>query len=156
MVRNLIAGALMAGTVTAGLASSAWADAPPGGNVPVVTGRQWTKSTDKEKSAFLIGVATLGLAEMRGKAGPPSPIVSTLAKNMKGETIGDVVIQINSYYRDPSKLDEPVARVIWSKWGGGTAGAPLTMPTNSQPAAGGMSDAFAKSMFNPGGGNTGA
>jgi hypothetical protein len=154
MKRMLMTAVLLAGTAAVALPGPAQAQAPtePGRNVPVVTGTVWTQSTERERHAFLIGVATLAVAEMHGQAGQPSAIVTTLARNMKGETIADVSKKIDAYYAEhPNDIHETVARVIWDTWGGGKT-APLKMPPASATANGGMSEAFAKSIFNPGSG----
>lgn len=86
--------------------------------VALVTGVHWTKSTDDQKKAYLIGIANLAQVE-RAYQGttPPSDstsVIPRMARGLKGQTLDSVREAVNRFYAaNPGKLDQPVLETIW-------------------------------------------
>ena len=86
--------------------------------IPVVTGEHWTRSSDQQKNAYLIGIANAIQVEHAYEgANPPSDtqsIVPRLAKGLKGETLDSVRNGLDRWYAaHPDKLQRPVIETIW-------------------------------------------
>lgn len=85
---------------------------------PLVTGEQWTKSSEDVKKAYLVGIANLAQVET-AYAGttPPSATQSflpQLVKGMQGQTLDGVREGLNRWYAaNPGKLQRPVLETIW-------------------------------------------
>lgn len=87
-------------------------------DVPVVTGEQWTRSTEEVKKAYLIGIANLMQIETAYYASnPPSEsqnFVPRLARGLQGETLDTVREGLNRWYAaNPGRLQRPVIETIW-------------------------------------------
>lgn len=92
-----------------------------GDDTPVVTGEHWTKSSDGEKSAFLLGMATIIEIEQEIKNGKNSPecvtLVHSWVKGLCPHSITDVREGLDQWYAaHPDKLGTPVVRVLWDKY----------------------------------------
>jgi len=86
--------------------------------VPIVTGEQWTKSSEDVKKAYLVGIANLAQVEAAYAGNnPPSDAQSflpRLSKGMQGQTLDSVREGLNRWYAaNPGKLQRPVIETIW-------------------------------------------
>jgi len=86
--------------------------------VPLVTGENWTKSSEQLKKVYLIGIANAIQVETAYEgANPPSDaqsIVPRLARGLKGQTLDSVRDGLDKYYAaNPGKLQRPVIETIW-------------------------------------------
>lgn len=86
--------------------------------VPIVTGEQWTKSSDEMKKAYLIGIANVLQIEVAYEgANPPSDaqsLVPRFAKGLKGQTLDSVRDELNRWYAaHPGETKRPVLETIW-------------------------------------------
>lgn len=86
--------------------------------IPVVTGDQWSKSSEQVKKAYLVGIANLLLIEASYQApNPPSPtqsLVPRAAKGLQGQTLDSVQQKLDGWYAaNPTRLQRPVIETIW-------------------------------------------
>lgn len=86
--------------------------------VPLVTGEQWTKSSEDVKKAYLVGIANLAQVEAAyAGSNPPSDAQSflpRLSKGMQGQTLDSVREGLNRWYAaNPGRLQRPVIETIW-------------------------------------------
>lgn len=86
--------------------------------VPLVTGEHWTKSSDDQKKAYLVGIANLAQVETAfSGATPPSDaqsIIPRMVRGLKGQTIDSVREGLNKWYAaHPDQLQRPAVEVIW-------------------------------------------
>jgi hypothetical protein len=86
--------------------------------VPMVTGDQWTKSTEQVKKGYLVGIANAIQVERAYEGTNPPPDAQSmfprLAKGMKGQTIDSVREGLDKWYAgNPDKLQRPVIETIW-------------------------------------------
>ena len=85
---------------------------------PLVTGEQWTKSSEDVKKAYLIGMVNLAQVEAAyGGNTPPSDaqsILPRLSKGLQGQTLDSVREGLNRWYAaNPGKVQRPVIETIW-------------------------------------------
>jgi len=83
-----------------------------------VTGVHWTKSTEEQKKAYLIGIANIAQIEMAYAGASPlsddQSILPRMARGLKGETLDSVREGLNKWYAaNPGRLDRPVIETIW-------------------------------------------
>lgn len=86
--------------------------------VAVVTGEQWTGSSEAVKKAYLVGLANMVQVQSAYHASnPPSDaqsFVPRLAKGMQGQTLDSVRDGVDRWYAaNPTKLKRPVLDIIW-------------------------------------------
>jgi hypothetical protein len=86
--------------------------------IPVVTGEQWTTSTDQVKKAYLVGIANMAQVEnayfARNPPNESQSFVPRLAKGLQGQTLDSVRQGVDSWYAaNPTKLKRPVLDIIW-------------------------------------------
>ncbi len=86
--------------------------------VPLVTGEQWTKSSEDVKKAYLIGIANLAQVEAAYAGNtPPSDaqsILPRLSMGLQGQTLDSVREGLNRWYAaNPGKVQRPVIETIW-------------------------------------------
>ena len=86
--------------------------------VPVVTGEQWSKSTEQVKKAYLVGIAnTIQVETAYQAANPPAAtqsLVPRAAKGLQGQTLDSVRQKLDGWYAaNPTKLQRPVIETIW-------------------------------------------
>jgi hypothetical protein len=86
--------------------------------IPMVTGEQWTRSSEDVQKAYLVGVANLTQVENAYFEGnPPSDkqsFVPRLVKGLQGQTLDSVREGLNRWYAaNPGKLQRPVIETIW-------------------------------------------
>ena len=101
-----------------GFAVAMWAGLARAADLPVVTGEQWTQSTEAVKKAYLVGVANTIMVEVAYEGtNPPSDaqsIAPRFAKGMKGQTLDGVREALDRWYQaNPDKLQRPVIETIW-------------------------------------------
>lgn len=104
------AAACMALAMASGVASA--------DEVPLVTGKQWTESTEQMKKAYLVGIANVVQVDVAYHAGnvPPDSqtIVPRLARGLKGQTLDSVRDGLDRWYAaHPDRLQRPVLETIW-------------------------------------------
>jgi len=86
--------------------------------VPVVTGDQWSKSTEQVKKAYLVGIANVIQVETAYQAANPPATTQSLipraAKGLQGQTLDSVRQKLDSWYAaNPTMLQRPVIETIW-------------------------------------------
>ena len=83
----------------------------------VVRGADWTTSSEKEKFAFLAGMATMIEIEQelqaKSKMKASKSSVPVLVDGLKDMTITDIVNAVDTHYAGNKDLDKPVFIVIW-------------------------------------------
>jgi hypothetical protein len=86
--------------------------------VPVITGQQWTQSTEQVKRVYLIGVSNVLQVETAYHAGnapaDAQSVIPRLAKGLKGQTLDSVREGLDRWYAaNPDRLQRPVIETIW-------------------------------------------
>ena len=86
--------------------------------VPMVTGHQWTQSTEQVKKVYLIGMTNLLQVETAYQAGNPPPdaqsVIPRLVKGLKGQTLDSVREGLDRWYAaNPDRLQRPVIETMW-------------------------------------------
>ena len=86
--------------------------------IPLVTGEHWTKASDEQKKAYLVGMANIVQVELAyAGASPPSDTQSVLprmARGLKGQTLDSLRDGLNKWYAaNPQRLQRPVVETIW-------------------------------------------
>ena len=104
---------LVSAMVLAVLSSGVRAD-----DIPLVTGEHWTKSSDEQKKAYLIGMANLAHVELAYGGTTPAAdaqsIIPRMAKGLKGQTLDSVRDGLTRWYAaNPQRLQRPVVETIW-------------------------------------------
>jgi len=89
-----------------------------GDEVPLVTGKQWTDSTQQMKKAYLVGIENVMQVELAYQAGnAPSDtqsIIPRFARGVKGQTLDSVREGLDRWYAaHPDQLQRPVIETIW-------------------------------------------
>lgn len=83
-----------------------------------ITGVHWTKSSEEQKKAYLVGIANITQIELAYEGTNPvsddQSILPRLARGMKGQTLDSVREGLNKWYAaNPGRLDRPVIETIW-------------------------------------------
>jgi len=86
--------------------------------VPIVTGEQWTTSSDEARKAYLIGIANLiDIERAYYGANRPSDaqsFVPRFARGLQGQTLDSVKTGLDRWYAaNPGQLQRPVIETIW-------------------------------------------
>jgi hypothetical protein len=86
--------------------------------VPIVTGKHWTQSSEQMKRAYLIGVANIVQIDVAYQAGNPpadnQSVIPRLAKGLKGQTLDTVREGLDNWYSaHPDQLQRPVLETVW-------------------------------------------
>lgn len=86
--------------------------------VPLITGEHWTKSSEQQKKAYLVGIANVVQVETAyAGSNPPAEaqsVVPRLAKGLKGHTLDSVRDALDAWYAaHPDRLQRPVIETIW-------------------------------------------
>jgi hypothetical protein len=86
--------------------------------VPLVTGKQWTESTEQMKKAYLVGIANVVQVDVAFHAGNAPPdtqtVVPRLARGLRGQTLDSVRDGLDRWYAaHPDRLQRPVIETIW-------------------------------------------
>lgn len=85
---------------------------------PLVTGEQWTKSSEEMKKAYLIGIVNLAQVELAYQGNNPvadaQSFLPRFAKGMQGQTLDSVREGLNRWYAaNPGQVQRPVIETIW-------------------------------------------
>lgn len=87
------------------------------GEIQQVTGVHWTKASDEQKKAYLIGMANIAEVETAYQGSSVSDDQSMLPRmerGLKGQTLDSVREGLDNWYAaNPGKLDRPVVETIW-------------------------------------------
>lgn len=86
--------------------------------IPLVTGKLWTESSEATKKAYLVGIANIADIEIAYGAGNAASdaqsIIPRLSKGLKGQTLDSVRQGLDRWYAaNPDKLQRPVIETIW-------------------------------------------
>jgi len=86
--------------------------------VQMITGEQWTQSSEAVKKAYLVGLANMIQVQTAYQgANPPTDaqsFIPRLAKGMQGQTLDGVRENLDRWYAaNPTKLKRPVLDIIW-------------------------------------------
>ena len=84
----------------------------------MITGEQWTQSSEAVKKAYLVGLANIIQVQTAYQgANPPTDaqsFIPRLAKGMQGQTLDGVRENLDRWYAaNPTKLKRPVLDIIW-------------------------------------------
>jgi len=99
------------------VAALAWGSARAD-EVPLVTGQQWTQSTEQVKKVYLVGLANVAQIETAYQAGnAPSDaqsLIPRMVRGLKGQTLDSVRDGLDRWYAaNPGKLQRPVIETLW-------------------------------------------
>lgn len=84
-----------------------------------VTGREWTRATEREKKAFLYGLGTMiqlehELARQQGAPDSRASLIPTFVRGLERTNLVGVMLFVDDYFaRNPARMDRPVVDVIW-------------------------------------------
>lgn len=86
--------------------------------LPIVTGADWVASTDRERGAFLLGMATVIELEKQVQGIDPPfadhTLIDTWVKGLSPYTIKELRSKLDQFFADhPDQLDRPVVEVLW-------------------------------------------
>lgn len=86
--------------------------------VPLITGKQWTESSEQTKKSYLVGIANLAQVEIAFHAGKPpadaQTVIPRLAKGLRGQTLDTVREGLDRWYAaHTDRLQRPVIETIW-------------------------------------------
>lgn len=85
-------------------------------SIPIVTGQQWTASSEAEKKAYLVGIANLLEVERAyvGNSASSNDISLRFGKGMQGQTLDSVRQGLDNYYAsNPAMIQHPVIETLW-------------------------------------------
>lgn len=86
-------------------------------SIPIVTGEQWTVSSDEAKKAYLVGIANvleIERAYAGNTAASSKDIAPRFAKGMQGQTLDSVRQGLDNWYAaNPSRIQHPVIETLW-------------------------------------------
>jgi hypothetical protein len=113
MRRQLRMAMLVACTALASVAGAVRAD-----EVPLITGRHWTESSEQLKKAYLVGIANVLQVESAYQSGnvPPDAqsTVPRFVRGLRGQTLDTVRQGLDRWYAaHPDQLQRPVIETIW-------------------------------------------
>jgi len=113
MKRQILLGLCLSAAMLISFAGPARAD-----EIGLVNGTLWTKSTEDQKKAYLIGIANLAQIEMAYEGSTPEAdahsIIPRMQKGLKGQTLDSIREGLNKWYAaHPGKMDQPVIETIW-------------------------------------------
>lgn len=100
------------------VAVASWSSGARAEGIAQVTGVHWTKSTEEQKKAYLIGIANIAEIEMAYEGSnalsDDQSILPRMARGLKGQTIDSVREALNRWYAaNPARIDRPVIETIW-------------------------------------------
>ncbi|HOB61437.1 MAG TPA: hypothetical protein PKI41_04875 [Candidatus Competibacteraceae bacterium] len=82
----------------------------------VPTGEHWTKASDTEKAAYILGLLNLAMIEYQLSGPNPKhrTTVPKLISALNGMTVPQVVETIDAYYKaNPDLQQTPIVEVLW-------------------------------------------
>ena len=86
--------------------------------IPLITGEHWTKSTEQNKKAYLVGMTNMLQVEIAYQAGNTLPdsqtVVPRFAKGLKGNTLDGAIAKVDAWYaKNPGRMQQPVIETLW-------------------------------------------
>jgi len=86
--------------------------------VPLITGKQWTDSSEQTKKAYLVGIANVVQVDIAYHDGKPpadgQSIVPRFARGLRGHSLDSVRQGVDRWYAaNPDQLQRPVIETIW-------------------------------------------
>ena len=86
--------------------------------IPLITGEHWTKSTEQNKKAYLVGMTNMLQVEVAYHAGTTPPdahtVVPRFAKGLKGHTLDGAIAKLDAWYaKNPGRMQQTVVETIW-------------------------------------------
>ena len=104
--------------VVACAAMTAFVGAVRADEIPLITGKHWTESTEQMKKAYLVGIANTIQIEAAFHASSPPPdsqsVIPRLARGLRTHTLDSVREGLDRWYAaNPDKLQRPVIETIW-------------------------------------------
>jgi len=86
--------------------------------VPIVTGKIWTESSEQMKRSYLVGVVNVLQIDTAYHAdNPPSDaqsVIPRVVRGLKGHTLDSVVHGLDGWYAaHPDQLQRPVLETMW-------------------------------------------
>ena len=86
--------------------------------IPLITGEHWTKSTEQNKKAYLVGMTNMLQVEVAYQAGTTPPdaqtVVPRFAKGLKGHTLDGAIAKLDAWYaKNPGRMQQTVVETIW-------------------------------------------
>lgn len=86
--------------------------------IPLITGEHWTRSSDEQRKAYLIGIANIVQVELAFAGASPPPdsqsILPRMAKGLRGHTLDSVREGLNRWYAaNPQRIQRPVLETLW-------------------------------------------
>jgi len=111
-------GCLRKATLVSAMALAVLSSGVRADDIPLVTGEHWTRSSDEQKKAYLIGMANLAHVELAYGGTTPATdaqsIIPRMAKGLKGQTLDSVREGLTRWYAaNPQRLQRPVVETIW-------------------------------------------
>lgn len=102
----------------AALIALSWATNSRADEVPLITGKQWTDSSEQTKKAYLVGIANVVQVDIAYHEGKPPPdgqsIVPRFARGLRGHSLNSVRQGVDRWYAaHPDQLQRPVIETIW-------------------------------------------
>jgi hypothetical protein len=87
-------------------------------DISLVTGQQWTQSSEQVKKAYLVGIANIVQVEIafqRGHSPADSQtVIPRFARGLSGESLDSVREKVDRWYAAHSdRLQRPVIETIW-------------------------------------------
>ena len=82
----------------------------------IPTGEHWSKATEIERRAYVLGILNLAMIEYQLTGPNPKhrTTVPHLVKALDGMTVPQIVETVDTYYKaNPDKQQEPIIKVIW-------------------------------------------
>lgn len=102
--------------IGAALLISALATPAQAADVPIVTGEHWTKASEAEKKAFLVGAANVISIEYelrRDDRRQRPGMIAALVTNLQPMTLSDISQAVDAYYMaNPGQSSRSVIEVI--------------------------------------------
>ena len=86
--------------------------------IPLITGKHWTESSEQMKKAYLVGIANVLQVETAYQANNPPPdaqsVVPRFVRGLKGQTLDSVREGLDRWYAaHPDQIQRPVIETIW-------------------------------------------
>lgn len=86
--------------------------------IPLVTGEQWTRSTEQLKRVYLIGLANVMQVETAYHAGNAPPdsqsLIPRAVRGLRGQTLDTVRDGLDRWYAaHPDQLQRPIVETLW-------------------------------------------
>lgn len=82
----------------------------------IPTGERWSKATDTEKGAYVLGILNMAMVEYQLTGPNPKhrTTIPHLIKALDGMTLPQIVETVDAYYKaNPDKQQQPIIEVIW-------------------------------------------